>query len=379
MRNQYGQTDILARYLAQQPQQHHTPLGTALRLGGAGIAALGDYKRREGQKTALVDALRGLNTPGANGPTMAAAASAPVQDPEGMAALLSNPNTAPIAQGLLAKAMNPPKPEAYTLGPGQTRFVGDQQLASVPALPKSRSPRDEAFAALSPEEQRQVLLRPSTQVTVGAPAQQTAEDKAYGGLLVENYGEVQDAANAARTQRGFLNQARALNDDALPSTFRQSAGNVLAALGINPSSIPGFEGITNGQQFNGIIGNAVLAKLQSQKGPQTENDARRIEQTVASLGNTPEARTFLLDSASAMAEMDILREQHWREHKARTGSFDGASASWDSGLGGQRIVRRHRATGDMTFLPQFIREAKIEFGAETPMKQILELWADAYE
>jgi len=137
MRNQYGQTDILARYLAQQPQQHHTALGTALRLGGAGIAALGDYKRREGQQTALVDALRGLNTPGANGPTMAAAASAPVQDPEGMAALLSNPASAPIAQSLLAKALaGPEKGELVKAADGYlyNSVTGQRAFPDVVAL-----------------------------------------------------------------------------------------------------------------------------------------------------------------------------------------------------------------------------------------------------
>lgn len=110
MANRYGQTDMLAQYLAAQPKQHHTGLGTALRLAGAGVAAYGQHQKQKQQQTALADALRGLNTGalGADGPTMAAAAQAPVADPEGMATLLSNGPTQGIGQAMLAKALKGP-------------------------------------------------------------------------------------------------------------------------------------------------------------------------------------------------------------------------------------------------------------------------------
>lgn len=388
MANRYGQTDVLAQYLAAQPKQHHTGLGTALRLGGAGLAAYGQHQKQKQQKSALAAALGQILPASAEVQGMAAdplaggGAQTQATNPqaESLATMLSNPATAPLAQAMLGKALNPPKPEAFTLKPGEQRFRDGEVIAQVPAVPKppkELSPRDAAFAALTPEQQRQVLLKPAVSVNNPASVLETEEAKAFGKQLVSTFGTIQESANAARSQRGFIDQARTLADDNLHGALKQKAGNVLVAMGINADSIPGFESISNGQQFNGVIQNAVLAKMQAQKGPQTENDAARIQKTVASLGNTPEARNFLLDSAAAMAEMDILREQHWRQHREKTGSFKGAASAWDSGIGGKRLVGRNTKSGRVVFLPQFVEDVARE-NPDASIEQILELW-DSYE
>ncbi len=62
---------------------------------------------------------------------------------------------------------------------------------------------------------------------------------------------------------------------------------------------------TDAQVFNSQAKEVVLQKQLAQKGPQTESDAKRIEETGASLGNTPAANKFILDVAMAQNDRDI--------------------------------------------------------------------------
>lgn len=162
------------------------------------------------------------------------------------------------------------------------------------------------------------------------------EQKQFGADLVKEYGAIRERATAAEEQRNQIRMARAFSDtDAqgreLPSVLQQKAGNAAVALGFDVNT-PAFRGvlgrISDGQSFVGTMENLVLTKMQAQKGPQTENDAKRIQQTVASLGNTPEARDFLLRAADALSFEDQIKRQHWDEHMTAKKTFAGAAKSW---------------------------------------------------
>lgn len=393
MVNQYGQTDIVQALLAQGTSQspYKTPLGQAARLGGIALAEYGKSKGRERQQSDLAAALAGINREGmtAAGPTQEAAGRAPISDPELMARLLSNKDTAQLGQSLLGRALQPePQPEAYTLGPGQQRFVGGERVAGVPAndptptssMREYELAREQGYGGTFQQYQADLKKAGATNVTTnvtptGPSLQETEEQKARGKDLVAEFGAVREAGDNARQQRAMLQQAIQVNEMATaPSELRQVAGNMAVSLGFDPESV-GLGNITTGQQFNGVMQNLVLAKMQAQKGPQTENDAKRIEMTVASLGNTPAAREFLLNSAMNMNQLEILKERHWQDWWEQNGTYDGAASAWNKGLGNERFVATNPKSGVTVFLPEFMARAK-EVNPDATMEQILELWRD---
>lgn len=419
MLNGFGQTQIDPRYIAEQLKQHPTRIHSGWEAGARALAvALGAHnaqtsanEQKATRQSALADALAGLNG-GAltgEGPTADAAGRAPIGDPQLMARLLSDPNTAQVGQALLGRALQPapgryedvlgpegrpiaqrnsvtgkvePYPknpyaqDPYNLSPGQQRFDGqDNLIASVPPKPRELSPRDEAFTRLTPEQQVQALLKPNNEINLGP--QETEEAKKFGGLLVSRYENVLNEADAAQAQLSVIQQARALNETALPSQLKLTAGNVMQSIGINPESVPGFEFVSNGQQFNAVMEQAVLSAMQAQKGPQTEADQRRIKSTVANIGNTAKAREFLLDSAEAMNTMKTMKAEFWRNYRAGKGTLAGAEKAWSDTFGDAGLVRRWESDGvsGVFFFPQWYAEARNHpDNADLSDAEILELW-----
>lgn len=411
MVNQYGQTDLTQALLAQgtSPSPYKTGLGQAARLGGIALAEWGKRKKAEQSRSALADALAGLNRGSltGEGPTTDAAGRAPIGDPQLLARLLSDPNTAGVGQALLGRALQPaPKPDIrqaadgflynmrtgkralpevakqtdpYNLSPGQQRFDGNGNLiASVPPKPREPSARDAAFASLSLSEQQDILRKAGqTNITLPSNAQETEEAKKFGGLLVSRYENVLNEADAAQAQLSVIQQARALNESALPSQLQLTAGNVMQSIGINPESVPGFEFVSNGQQFNAVMEQAVLSAMQAQKGPQTDADQRRIKSTVANLSNTAEAREFLLDSAEAMNTMKTMKAEFWRNYRAEKGTLAGAEKAWSDTFGRAGLVRRWEEDGvsGIFFFPEWYAAARGHpDNAGLSDAQILELW-----
>lgn len=147
MVNQYGQTDLTQALLAQgtSPSPYKTGLGQAARLGGIALAEWGKRKKAEQSRSALADALAGLNG-GAltgEGPTTDAAGRAPIGDPQLLARLLSDPNTAGVGQALLGRALQP-APERKVIkgadGYNYYQGTGERVLPNVQQQPKQPNP-----------------------------------------------------------------------------------------------------------------------------------------------------------------------------------------------------------------------------------------------
>ncbi len=210
-------------------------------------------------------------------------------------------------------------------------------------------------------------------------SQERAENSAYGGQLVAEYKTIAERAASAEDARNQLRIARTTSEPGgaeLPSALQQRAGNVVAALGMNVDSptIKGLLGsVTNGQQFNGTIQNLVLTKMQAQKGPQTENDAKRIESTVASLGNTPAARDFLMRAADALSYEDMLKREFWDNHRGEKGSFDGAQVAWRKFKNDLPMVGQSPNTGKPVFFSEFA-----EANRGKPYAEIVKQWSSTY-
>lgn len=194
------------------------------------------------------------------------------------------------------------------------------------------------------------------QVTVKLPEQEKEERGARGKLLVKQYESVSETARlAGRTLPALETQERIL-DSGFKTGFgteAQKAGaSVLAALGVPEAG----KFATDAQTFLAATQQAVLQKQLEQKGTQTKNDADRIEQTGAQLGNTPDANKFIVTVAKTQLKRDIEQrnfyDKWWKENK----TYDGAEDAWLTGQGGKSLfeapeLKKYAAPAKSTATP----------------------------
>ena len=182
-----------------------------------------------------------------------------------------------------------------------------------------------------------LLSTPRTTIT---NVQEKAEAGAFGKLLVDQYNDISKAAGLAiRTLPAIEANLGALNaglDTGFGTDAKKAGARVLSALGVKDAEK--FATSTEVFQSNAI--SAVLQKQLEQKGPQTESDARRIEQVGAELGKTKGANQFILDLAKEQLRRDIEQRNFYDGWRKRTGSFDGAENAWFSGEGNRSLFDR---------------------------------------
>lgn len=276
-----------------------------------------------------------------------------------------------IATMLLQRAMK--EPEQFTLAPGAVRYDSrGKPIASAPHKPDTLSPEAEA-------QKRRIAAagRSSSTTKVVMPPLEEEESKAEGKRLVAFAENVINSAqdSQAELQNLIIAKQIPVTTGALEPLKAKTAA-LAQGFGIDPNSL-GLENAANAQAFTGIMQNLVLAKLQAQKGPQTENDAKRIEATVANLGQTPEAANFLMDAAIAMNQQNVERAEFWTNWRAEKGTYQGARAAWD------KITRKRPLVGinPNTNMPVFYYDFREKVAAANPgasEADILELWSEKY-
>jgi hypothetical protein len=84
----------------------------------------------------------------------------------------------------------------------------------------------------------------------------------------------------------------------------------------------------------------VLQKQLEQKGPQTESDAKRIEQIGAQLGKTKNANEFILATAKEQLKRDVDQRNFYDRWYKANKTYDGAEDSWFNGEGGKSLFDR---------------------------------------
>ena len=170
--------------------------------------------------------------------------------------------------------------------------------------------------------------------------QERAEAGEYGKGLVTEYNVIRDRADVGRRFLPTIDQAQRALNEGLRTGFgadavRQGA-RVLAALGEPEAEAKA----ANAELFLAAGKENVLRRQIEQKGPQTESDAARIEETFISLGTTPQANQFMLDVARAQIQRDNEQQRFYSKWRRETGSFDGAEEAWLDGEGGKSLFDR---------------------------------------
>lgn len=204
------------------------------------------------------------------------------------------------------------------------------ELAALP----SGDPRRAQYEALIRKE---ITPTPGTNITM---VSERAEQGARGKMLVDQYGDISKAAGlAARTLPAIESNLSALNkgfDTGFGKETVAAGASVLAALGVKDAE----KFATDSQKFQSNAISAVLQKQLEQKGPQTESDAKRIEQIGAQLGKTKNANEFILATAKEQLKRDIDQRNFYDRWYKTNKTYDGAEDSWFNGEGGKSLFDR---------------------------------------
>lgn len=216
----------------------------------------------------------------------------------------------------------------------------------------------------------------------------TKEQEGIGTALGKLYEGVMTRATAAQETINQVRLARSLtatdaNGKELPTVLQDQFGSAVVALGLNPESpmIKGMLGrITDGQSFTGVMKQLVLTKQKEQAGPQTDQDAKNIEATIGSLGNTPEARDFLLRAAEAQSQRDIDKlafYDAYRDKPENNGSVKGAEVAWNKHVNSFPLFGVNPTSKKPVFYQEF-QTAVHEANPDASEEDVLGLWRSKY-
>lgn len=187
--------------------------------------------------------------------------------------------------------------------------------------------------------------RPVTNVTTNLPPGEKAEEVKRGELFVEDQKKVASNATTARKSLAGIQSAQDVLSRDFETGFltetKAKAASVLAALGISGAE----KFATDAQKFLQATTQRVLDAQLEQKGVQTNQDAQRIEQTGARMGNTKAANEFILDVARAQAERAIAHDKFYRDwlrDPKNKNSLRGAEDAWLESEGNKSIFESPR-------------------------------------
>jgi hypothetical protein len=183
--------------------------------------------------------------------------------------------------------------------------------------PASRSQMQAYIADL--ERQGQAVGVSGGGVAAGPSANQKLADDAGGKIneswVKTSYEPTLSAGAAARDLADTVKVTRQAMENMGGTgwgTQAKAAGaSVLSGLGIAPQNAQLFA--ANAQLFQKTAMERLWSTLNEAKGPQTEGDADRASKTYASLANTPQANSFILDMAQAKAERDAIKARFYQQ------------------------------------------------------------------
>lgn len=131
-----------------------------------------------------------------------------------------------------------------------------------------------------------------------------ASDLAMNEDWIKNsYRPVIDSGTLAADTKANIAALRNVNlNTGFGTETKGQAAAILAGLGIAPKNAEMYA--SNVQIFQSQAMAQLVKVFEGQKGTQTEGDAKRVQQTWASIKNTPAANQFILDMAEAKANRD---------------------------------------------------------------------------
>lgn len=173
--------------------------------------------------------------------------------------------------------------------------------------------------------------------TFKLPESERAEQKARGELLLDQYKTVSKQASSARRMLTRVNLAESILDKGFRTGWaadvQAKAASFLGFFNVEGAK----EYAADSQSFLAMAREVVFDRMLEQKGPQTDNDARRLDQTAASLTNEAQANKFLFASARAIANREIAQQKFYADWYRKNKTYDGAEDAWYAGEGAKSI------------------------------------------
>lgn len=172
------------------------------------------------------------------------------------------------------------------------------------------------------------------------------QDNAALELYQKTVAPAADSANeaigAVRAQASILK-----NDPQMTGAGKEALAKIASyftSAGLAPRGWA--ERVTNWQDFDSFVKKGMLTEQTKQSGVQTEGDAQRIQQSLASMGKTPEANHFILRYLDAAAERVLERERFFSQYQERWGTYHGANARWQQYVRANPLVREVKGAED---------------------------------
>lgn len=348
------------------------------------IGKIQDYQRKEATSqrqlaaaNAYADQIQSIN------PALAAALrdNPPLMDEVAKAQAAKtfekNPDPTAAHQNALAMGLRPGTPE-------YNQYIRDATVRAGES--SSTSPMKNAIAmGLQPgtaayNDYIQKATMPAGSININN-AQEKSENVAMGQELVKDYAVVREQSAAAENSLAQIEIAMRIPvTTGTTAPYLAKAGALAQALGFDRKILSqyGLGDASNAEAFTGVMNNLVISRMQAQKGPQTENDARRIEATLASLGNTPEAANFLLRTAKALARRDVDKMAFYDDYRGRNqGSLDGVGAAWRSHLSDSPLVGINPTTKQPVFYDEFVTGFR-KANPNATIEDTRKVWSEKY-
>lgn len=257
------------------------------------------------------------------------------------------------------------------------------QVRGIPEPQKMSSIQQKVVAAgldpNTPEGQayaRRLLEKESgTNVNIDLGAGKEAETLAKN--RADRYDAFQQEAFEAADANAQLDQLESMDvKTGFGEDMKAGTARVFKGLGI-----PGAEAllgtdITNVQSFNAVSGQLLSQALSQQKGPQTDQDAARIQKTLPNIGNEELANDFILSSLRAMNLRKQERADFYTNFLEENDTLKGADRAWREFMRETPLVSDSVRNPD-TGLPMFFYEFRDKFAKANPgapESVIIEQW-----
>ena len=246
-----------------------------------------------------------------------------------------NPVTG-VIQNVLPQALGAQQrllPQGGTVPPAPVMAPRD---VSPPVIVPSAAPLPVTTqSGAAPANPKQELTRFETNEKIRG-----SEREAIGKLRVEEYKQLGDEANTARRTLPNLDTAEKILNSGFNTNWstetQAAAAKVLAALGVPEAA----KFATNAQVFLSQSRQATNDRMLAQKGVQTENDFKRLDEIGFRLGNTPEANRFLISVNRALNKQTIDKHAFFTQWENKNDTLKGAEQAWQNGAGGRSIFDR---------------------------------------
>lgn len=182
-------------------------------------------------------------------------------------------------------------------------------------------------------EEYKKIGKSDTTVNVGG----NAYEKENAGMLVGEHKIARESADNAYRQNMVIAAQRSIPlETGWGAQSKAWGAKFLGALGM--ANDEALQVANNADQFKSVTMSFLLDKLAAQKGPQTEGDANRALETIASLQNMPDANRFILDLTEALNGQAIEKANFMDSYSMKNGNLIGYRSQWGASDQGKKSI-----------------------------------------